>query len=194
MIELTIAATSVALDADGLANDVTAESGAAFTLAATAMPDNLAHKIIITPSGSVTGNYTITSKNTHDQTVSETLATDTTNAVTSVGYYQRDIVITAPSGLGAETVDIGWAAASVTGQVSPYPRLPANIGFVCNVDSGSPTYTVQHTLDGVNWFNHATVAGETTTQEGTYTTPIRAMRMSFAAAGGVTLTGLQARV
>lgn len=101
--------TPTAEDTDGLANNVTAASGAAFTLITDETPDGLAHKIVITPSGSVTGSYTISGLDADGFAVSETLATATTNPVTSVKFYASDIVVTAPSGLGAETVDIGWA-------------------------------------------------------------------------------------
>lgn len=193
MKKLTITGTSVAQDTDNIANNVTAASGAAFTLITDETPDGLAHKIIITPSGSVTGNYTISGKDADGIAVSETLATDTTNAVTSAKYYATDILVTAPSGLGAETVDIGYTAASVSPSVKPeQARLQQfNIGFGCTVGTGSPTYTVQHTHDGVTWFDHATVAGETTSQEGTYTSPVAAFRLAWSAAGQVTLTGYQ---
>ena len=96
-------------DTNGFANDVTAASGQPFTLAATVSGDDLAHKVVITPSGSVTGNYTISGLDADGQTQSETLATDTVNAVTSVNYYSSLTSVLAPSGLGAGTVDIGWA-------------------------------------------------------------------------------------
>lgn len=95
-------------DTDGFANDVTAAAGEAFDLAATAPTDGLAHKVIITPGGSVTGNYTITGLDPDGQAISETLATDTTNAVTSTSYFSELTAVLAPSGIGSETVDIGW--------------------------------------------------------------------------------------
>ena len=186
-----ITGNSVALDADGYANNVTASSGVAFTLITDETTDGLAHKIIITPSGSVTGNYAITGNDANGSPISETLATNTTNAVTSVNHYLDTIVVKAPSGLGAETVDIGWAAASV----SPWEFLnevwgPLGMGFACVKDSGSPTYTAQQQYGDGTAFDHATVSGETTSQEGTYTTPVRAVRLSWAAAGEVSMYGL----
>lgn len=190
-MRLNIYGASVAQDTDGLANDVTAASGVAFTLITNSTGDSLAHKIIITPSGSVTGNYTISGLDANGHSYSETLATNTTNAVTSAKYYASAIVVTAPSGLGAETVDIGWTADSVSAMVETSSVPTTNIGFAC-VIANSPTYTVQHTYDGANWFNHSTVASETTNQEGVYTSPVQAIRLLFAAAGTVTFTGIQA--
>lgn len=193
MIKHEIVAVSVAEDTNNIAAGVTAASGVAFTLITDLMSDSLAHKIIITPSGSVTGNYTIAGKNADGASVSETLATNTTNAVTSVNYYASDFVITAPPGLGVETVDIGYTAASVSPQINPkLSRVPQfNLGFGCSVESGSPTYTVEQTYNGGTWYSHATVSAETTSQEGVYTSPVAGIRLKFTAAGGVTFTGYQ---
>ena len=192
-MRLNIYGASVAQDTNNIASAVTAASGAAFTLITDEISDGLAHKIIITPSGSVTGNYTLAGLDANGHAVSETLATNTTNAVTSTKHYASGIVVTAPSGLGLQTVDIGWTADSVSAMV--IPRQPShgvfNIGFGC-VIADSPTYTVQHTYDGATWFNHATVASETTNQEGSYTSPVQAIRLLWSAAGTVTLTGIQA--
>lgn len=135
-------------DTDALANNVTAASGAAFTLAASAPSDGLAHKVVITPSGSVTGNYTISGKDADGQTVSETLATDTTNAVTSVKFYKSDIVVKAPAGLGAETVDIGWADefATQTIPLEIYANAPSSVGVAV---TGTLSYTVEGTLSDI---------------------------------------------
>lgn len=196
MKKLTLTGTSVAQDTDNIANNVTASSGVAFTLITDETPDGLAHKLILTPSGSVTGNYGLSGLDADGVAVSETLATNTTNAVTSAKYYASGIAVTAPSGLGAETVDIGYTADSVSASVHPElnGRITGgtfNIGFGCTVGTGTPTYTVQHTYDGVAWFNHSSVAAETTSQDGTYISPVSAIRLLWAAAGQVTLTGYQ---
>jgi len=94
-------------DTDGFANDVAGTSGVAFVLAATTPADGLGHLVIITPSGSVTGSYIITGTDASGLYQTETLATNTTNAVTSVKYYKTLTSVLAPSGIGAETVDIG---------------------------------------------------------------------------------------
>ena len=194
MNRLTLTGNSVALDPDGLANDVGAATPGTtlFVLAATVPGDSLAHKIIITPSGSVTGDYVLTGTGPEGQAQTETLATDTVNAVTSAKYWLSLTSVKSPAGLGAATVDIGWTAASVT----PWEFLwadfgPAGMGIACVVDSGSPTYALQYTLDGgVTAFTHADVTGETTSQAGTILTPVQAVRLIWAAAGEVTAHGL----
>jgi len=67
------------------------------------------------------------------------------------------------------------------------------------VVSGSETYTVQYTLDDIyssvapTWFNHATLAAQTTSQTGTITSPVSAVRLQgTAGTGTATLTILQA--
>lgn len=187
---LTITGNSSALDADGYANDVAGTSGQPFTLAATAPGDSLAHLVIITPSGSVTGNYTLTGTGPEGQAQTETLATDTTNAVTSSKYFKTLTQVLAPSGIGANTVDIGWTAASVSAwKVLPkFAEVPIGIGVT--VVSGSPTYTLQHTYDGSAAFNHATIASKSSSFDGSITAPVQAIRLSWAAAGSLSLAAL----
>lgn len=96
-------------DTDGFADNVTAAAGTAFTLITDKTPDGLAHKVVITPSGAVTGSYTITGLDADGVEHSEILATDGALAVTSVNTYVSELVVLAPTGLGAATVDIGWA-------------------------------------------------------------------------------------
>ena len=137
-------------DTDGFANNVTAASGAAFTLITDETPDGLAHKVVITPSGAVTGNYTITGKDADGVETTETLATDAANAVTSARFYASDIVVTAPSGLGAETVDIGWADefASQTLPLEIYLRNGALVG--CQVTlSGTANFDIEDTMSDI---------------------------------------------
>ena len=192
---LRISGVSVAADTAGFANDVNTTAGLPFTLAATTIGDTLAHKAIITPSGSVTGNYALTGTGPGGEAQTETLATDTVNAVTSTKYWLILTQVLAPAGIGANTVDIGWTAASV----SPWLYIekiardwgPNGMGFVAVPDSGSPTFGGQDTLDGgVNACDHSVVASKTSATTGTYTTPVQAIRMIWSAAGGASFHGL----
>jgi hypothetical protein len=180
--------SSLAADTDAYADGVTAASGVAFTLAANEPGDDLAHKVIITPSGSVTGNYVISGNDASGTAISETLATSTTNAVTSVNYYLGDIAVTAPAGLGAETVDIGFTAAAVTPPVPIQVKLnsvPHAIGI--SVDAtGTPAYSMQQSYGG-EWFNHASIASKTASADGSILFPVAALRLIFTAASAVTL-------
>ena len=66
-----------------------------------------------------------------------------------------------------------------------------NIGFGCVINSGTATYSVQHTFDDIynpaitpTWFNNSTVNAVTTNQDGNYAFPIRAMRLNVTASTG----------
>lgn len=161
-----------------------------FVLAATVPGDSLAHKVIITPSASVTGNYIITGTAPNGEPQSETLATSTTAAVTSAKYYLTLVSIKSPSGLSTNNVDIGFTTAAV----SPWAYLIENwtlagFGFGCSVDSGSPTYSVQFCFEASTAFTHATVTAKTDSQAHSIAYPVRAVRLLWSAAGAVTLRG-----
>ena len=177
-------------DDNGFANDVTAASGAAFTLITDETPDGLAHKVVITPSGAVTGNYTITGLDADGNEETETLATDTTNAVTSVNFYASDLVVTAPSGLGAETVDIGWAdeVASPTIPLEIYLQgdrpsvqvtVTGTIGFdveVTNSDIRS-SYSPPPNQADFDWLNDANFTAKSASLIASLATIARACRV-----------------
>lgn len=185
--------SSLAADTDFYANNVTASSGAAFTLAATEPGDSVAHKIIITPSGSVTGNYTISGLGFDGTPLSETLATDTVNAVTSVNYYLSDIIVTAPAGLGAETVDIGFTAAAITPPIHVLQRSSNEASAMgISVDAtGTPAYSLQLSYGG-HWYNHASIVTKTADADGSILFPVKALRLIFTAASVVSIHILQA--
>lgn len=78
-------------------------------------------------------------------------------------------------------------------------QVPFNIGLGL-VISGTITVSIQHTFDNIldsavtpTWFNHATIVGVTTNQDGNYAFPIRAIRLNATAGTGTaTLTIIQA--
>lgn len=173
-------------DTNGFASAVTGTSGVAFTLdEATTPGDGMAHLVIITPSGSVSGNYTIAGTDAEGRTQSETLATDTVNAVTSVKYYKTLTSVLAPSGIGAETVDIGWTDDIISPMVvTNWRQNPFSISVGVDI-SGTINYDVQHTFDdifnvaasAVSWFDHSSIAAKTADADGNYAFPVRAIRL-----------------
>ncbi len=194
MLKIYIPAVSVAANVTGLLSNAT---GATWTLTANDSGDSLAHLITIkgdaaTDHSAKTAVITGTAPDGQAQTETVNLPNGTAT-VTSTKYFLTVTSVVPSATIGGDTMDIGWAAGSVSAQVNPkLSRVPSfNIGFGCSVESGTPTYTVQQTYDGITWYNHASVAAETTSQEGTYTSPVAGIRLMFAAAGGVTLTGYQ---
>lgn len=189
---------------DGFANDVTASAGVALTLAATAAGDGMAHLVIITPSGSVTGNYTLTGTDADGNSQTETLATDTVNAVTSTKYFKTLTSVLAPSGIGSETVDIGWTDDAVSPTWVPdFKQQFFSIGIGLDV-SGTISVDVQHTFDDIfdadvayssrTWLDHASLAAKTSDADGNYAAGVRGIRLlinSVTAGGTVKVTYIQ---
>lgn len=81
---------------------------------------------------------------------------------------------------------------------------PFNVGFGVTV-SGTINYTVQHTFDNVwsstfdpstaTWFDHPTIASQSTNKDGNYAFPVSAIRVIGNSGGGTaTLTLLQAGI
>lgn len=69
---------------------------------------------------------------------------------------------------------------------------PFNVGFGVVV-SGTVNYSVQHTFDGTNWFNHASIVNQTTNQDGNYAFPVAQVRLSVSSGTGTaTITLIQA--
>lgn len=198
MKRFTISATSVALDADGLAAGVTLATEA--TLSATTIGDGLAHEITIT--GLAATNHsgktiTVTGTDADGNALSTTIAgPNGAVAVTTTGvFFKDDIAVSISATAGADTFNIGWNANAVTASYFLDQNADGgvfNVGFGC--DRASGTYTVQHSYGGTavnTWFDHASVSGETSDQEGSYTTPIAAMRLKMTAAGTVVLNGVR---
>lgn len=187
MRQITLSYTPADDDTDGFANDKAGTSGVAFVLDATTVGDGMAHKVIITPSGSVTGNYSLTGTDADDKAQIETLATATTNPVTSAKFYKTLTIVLAPSGIGANTVDIGWTDDAITPTIPvDKNKNPFSIGFGVDI-SGTIDYTIQHTFaDILNplypprdqaWYNHSSVAAKTADADGNYAFNICAVRL-----------------
>ncbi len=50
--------------------------------------------------------------------------------------------------------------------------------------TGTVNYTVQHSLDGVNFFDNSDNTSQTTSQDGNYIFPIRAVRVNINSGAG----------
>lgn len=195
-MQLSLTAASAAANLTRFASDVT---GATWTLTATTTSDGLAHTVTVrndTANNHSGKTITLVGTDADGLAVTETMAGPAGSAtVTSTLYYATLTSVTVDATIGADTFDIGQGVASVTAfSLRPQVTKISNfvIGFGCTVSAGSPNYTLEHTYDGSAIFTHSSISGETTSQEGTYTTPVRAMRLKFSAAGTVVFTGFQA--
>jgi len=194
-IKHIITAASVAANVTGLLSNATGAAGAGWALTANAAGDSLAH--LITIKGDAVTDHSaktaIITGTLYGVAQTETVALPNgTATVTSTKYFSTVTSVSPSATIGADTMDIGWAAGSVSAPASMrLSRIDFMMGFGCTIDSGTPTYGVQQSYDGANWFNHAAVTNETTAQAGEIITPVEAVRLVFTAAGGVTFTGLQ---
>lgn len=50
--------------------------------------------------------------------------------------------------------------------------------------TGSATYTIQHSLDGIVFFDNSDNTGQTTAQDGNYIFPVRSIRVNITAGAG----------
>ena len=50
--------------------------------------------------------------------------------------------------------------------------------------SGTVTYTVQHSLDGITFFDNTDTLGQTTAKDGNYVLPVRSVRVDVTAGTG----------
>jgi len=192
-MKTSISATSVAANTTGFASNVT---GATWTLTATTSGDSLAHLVTIhndsaTDHSAKTATIVGTDGDGNVQTETLNLPAGTAT-VTSTKYFGSVISVTPSATIGADTMDIGWAAGSVSGW-KYFKENPGQfaVGFGCLVASGSPNYSVQHQYGDGTAFTHSVVTGKTANADGSYLVPITAMRLMFTAAGGVNLTAIQ---
>lgn len=76
---------------------------------------------------------------------------------------------------------------------------PFNVGFGVIVD-GTVNYTIQHTFDDpavgfTTWFDHPTVAAQSTSQDGNYAFPVTGIKVLVNSGGGTaTLKLIQAGI
>jgi hypothetical protein len=69
---------------------------------------------------------------------------------------------------------------------------PFNVGFGAVV-TGTVSYTVQHSFDGVVWYDHPTIAAQSTNKDGNYAYPVLMLRLTqVSGSGSVVLTIIQA--
>lgn len=188
---------SVAANATGFASNV---SGAAWALTANVAGDGLAHKVTIhgdaaTNHSAKTATIVGTDANGRPQTETGLALPNGVATVTSTKYFKAIESVTPSATIGTDTMDIGWAADSVTPWIDVLndknPEAPFNLGFAVAIDSGTPTYSIQNSYDDSAAFTHATVAAKTDAQQGGITVPCSSVRVLFTAAGGVTLTTVQ---
>lgn len=178
---------SVAANLTGFASNAT---GAAFTLTANNAADSVAHKVTIrNDSATDHAGKTVTLVGTafDGSALTEAVTGPGTSAtVTSTGYFLTLTSATPSATIGADTFDIGWAAASITPPV--FVRTKAGgmaLAVGISVD-GTGAYSLQQSYGG-EYFAHASIATKTASFDGSILFPVNAVRLIFTAATTVTL-------
>ena len=145
--------------------------------------------------------FTVYGTNRHDQDISEDITGPNTSPVWSAHNFKTVTKVVADGAVG-NAVEIGNADQTPEGQLDsqwvPVDRYGGDISVACAVSSDADyTYAIEHTFDDVqsagfeeddaDVFVHATVTGETTSQDGSYSTPVNAVRvaMTLFAAGSL---------
>lgn len=144
--------------------------------------------VSVTSDGNDSGNtFTVTGENQLGQAVTEDIAgPDGTPTSTDGTTLFRRITSIAIDGVAVGNITVGTTDAVNTSWIPVNTHAtPVNIGFGVFLTGATATYTVQHTFDDVqdlnitpDVFNHAEEVGQTTSQDGNYAFPIRAMRLS----------------
>lgn len=189
MKAITASYTPAAANLTGFASNVT---GATWTLTANDSGDSVAHKLTIrndTANDHAAKTALITGAGPSSEVQTETVnLPGPTATVTSTKYWLRVDSVVPSLTIGVDTMDIGWAAGSASKPVNLMGSARSGFGSVgvgCSIASGSPTYGLEVTYDGSTWFAHATLAGETTAQDGVISTPCVAARLTWTVVGGV---------
>lgn len=185
----TFTFSPVSSSATGFLSNAT---GATWTLSNTATTDGLAHQVTIV-NDSVTDHSAKTAvlvgTDAANNPQTETVNLPGTSAtVTGSKYFKTLTSITPSATIGADTMDIGWAAPGV-GAIYPVDFNSVTGGGISLGVSitGTINYDVQHTLDDIfasptahqsaNWFDHSSIAAKTASSDGNYAFPIRAVRL-----------------
>ncbi len=197
-------------DTAGIAVDQARVGAGNLTLATSTMP-NTGQRVSLTSASDIhLVTFTVYGTDVTGRTVSYAIAGPNANTIVIPFTFATVTRIAASATLAAATVSAGWAAE---GDTAPYLvdlfGGPTNIGFLMRFTTSGSTCTVQQTYDDIEaidytgtpvlaptavfWVNHATAAAKTTNFEGTYLTPIRAIRMYATAAGVTQFIGWQSQ-
>ena len=189
-------------DADGICQAQAASSGGiqlltlngALVTSGVATLNDADHIVTITSGANNSGiTFTITGKDYRGYEYTEVVTGPNSNTVSSSNYY-RSISSISVSGDTTSTVTVGVNGVSIS-KVIPLDVYQDSFRVGFNVEvpaspSPSLTYSVQHTSDDVQvktnlndlaWNNHDSINAKTGTEDGSYTIPVIAMRVSITA-------------
>lgn len=82
-----------------------------------------------------------------------------------------------------KTKFVAQTGVGATAAVSIHDTNEIKISYAVAV-SGTVTYTVQHSLDGITYFDNSDNLAQTTAQDGNYVFPVRDVRVNVTAGTG----------
>lgn len=165
-------------------------TGASWPLAATDIGDGLAHQITILNNSATDHSAktaTIVGTNANDAPLTVVLALPGSSAtVTSVAYFKTVTSITPSATIGADTMDIGFAATALT-PAYPVNYRQSNFKVTVGINiSGTIQYDLLMTPDDlwgneddITWYTSGTIADETADSLSEITTPVTAVRVAI---------------
>jgi len=184
MRPIKLALTPAALDLDGFANDATG----AGPFAVTASPDDdMAHLVSFDTAANLsTITATITGTDADGRSITEAVVLPNATTNYSTKHFATVSSVSVSATLGANTLDIGWGAVSVSHTIMlDHQQDRFNVGLAVDV-SGTINYGLQvcyedilniAAVSALSWFAHDSISGETTDQTGTQSWPATAVRL-----------------
>lgn len=178
---------SYTVAAASLTGHAAAVTGSAWTIATMRAGDGLAHPVTVrnnTITDHSAKTITLTGIDAVGAVISETMAAPGPSAtVTSTKSFLALETANPSATIGADTFDIGWAAAAY----SPWIPLDHHVrdfsASVAVVVSGTIDYDLEHTYDtdlsAAAPFTHGTIDGKTVSAETSYAAPIGAVRVKI---------------
>lgn len=183
MRPIKLALTPAALDLDGFYNDATG----AGPFAVTASPDDSMSHLVSFDSAANLSAITATITGTIDgAAATETVTLPNATTVYSTKHFDTVSSVSVSATLGANTMDIGWGAVSVSHAIMlDHQQDRFNVGLAVDI-SGTINYGLQvcyedllniADVSAVSWFAHDSITGETADQTGTQSWPATAVRL-----------------
>ena len=205
----TITISPVASDINAICETQTPGSATTMTLNGDRVDDGTyftqpCHVLISCAGDDDLVNFTVVGTDRYGQVLTEVIAGADTGSTDGTKNFSTITSITTSAGCAAG-IQVG-NTDSLQSQWIPVNRYGGDISIGCTPGDANMTYAIQHTFDDVqaagfmeddaDTFVHATLTGETTAQDGSYSTPINAFRVSITGYSGsetLTVTYVQER-
>lgn len=198
MRPIKVSYTPAAASLTGFLSNAT---GATWTLTATSASDNMAHLVTIrndsaTDHGAKTAILTGTDADGKDQTETVSLPAGSAT-VTSTKYFLTLLTVVPSATIGADTMDIGWSAVSISKTIPIEWRSNAQAAMTADI-SGTINFDIQETYANVYdsypstlpWVDISALAAKTADTSGAATlgsTAVRILINSISAGATISL-------